>query len=60
MASEFEPYENLANAIIISAAEDYRVALRRQMRHPDGQETKHSGPFGELFPIGMVWSVDGC
>lgn len=63
MASEFEPYENLANAIIISAAEDYRVALRRQMRHPDGQETKHTVDCLENFFrsawFGVLTDVDG-
>ena len=63
MASEFEPYENLANAIIISAAKDYRVALRRQMRHPGGQEKKHTVDRLESFFrsawFGVLTDVDG-
>lgn len=38
MANAFEPYENLANAIIVLAAKDYRSALRRQKRHPGSRE----------------------
>lgn len=30
-----EPYENLANAIVIRAAEDYRHAARKLMVNPD-------------------------
>lgn len=63
MASEFEPYENLANAIIISAAKDYRVALRRQIRHPGGQEAKHTVDRLESFFrsawFGVLTDVDG-
>ena len=40
MASAFEPYENLANAIIVLAAKDYRSALRRQKRRPGRRETQ--------------------
>lgn len=29
------PYENLANAIILSAVEDYRKVLKRWRRHPE-------------------------
>ena len=35
--SEKEAYENLANAIIISAAIDYKKALIRQKKHPDNK-----------------------
>lgn len=35
--SEKEAYENLANAIIISAANDYKKALIRQKKHPDNK-----------------------
>lgn len=31
------PYENLANAIIIKACDDYRVALKRVQRNPDSK-----------------------
>lgn len=30
-----DPYENLANAIVLQAAEDYMRALRRYKRDPD-------------------------
>ena len=63
MLIEFEPYENLANAIIISAAKDYRVALRRQIRHPGGQEAKHTVDRLESFFrsawFGVLTDVDG-
>ncbi len=29
------PYENLANAIILQAVRDYRLALKRYSRHPE-------------------------
>ena len=32
------PYENLANAIILRAAEDYRKALRRYYKHPEKED----------------------
>ncbi|MEF9970181.1 MAG: hypothetical protein RR759_06965, partial [Ruthenibacterium sp.] len=31
------PYENLANAIILSAVADYREVLRRWVQHPQKQ-----------------------
>lgn len=42
MTNEYEPYENLANAIIVLAAKDYRSALRRQKRHPGNRETQNT------------------
>ena len=53
MASAFEPYENLANAIIVLAAKDYRAALRRQKRHPGSHETQHTIDRLEAF----FWSA---
>lgn len=54
-------YENLANAIVLSAVKDYRTALKRVARHPkdrDGLATKNecerffrSGWFGILTSI---------
>ncbi|MBR2258224.1 MAG: hypothetical protein IJ899_13010 [Blautia sp.] len=35
-----EAYENLANAIIISAVEDYKAALLRLKRKPDSNGAK--------------------
>ena len=56
-----DPYENLANAIVIQAAKDYRLALKRLRHHPydrDAAITKsecesffHSGWFGALTSI---------
>ena len=53
-----EPYENLANAIVLSAANDYRDALKklaRGRRNSDAERTKaeclcffRSGWFGIL------------
>ena len=33
-----EPYENLANAIVLFAARDYRSALKRLKKNPGGKE----------------------
>ncbi len=35
-----EAYENLANAIIVSAADDYKEAYLRVMRNPDSDDAK--------------------
>jgi len=35
IVSEQEAYENLANAIVLSAVEDYKAALLRQKRNPE-------------------------
>lgn len=32
-----DPYENLANAIVLSAVDDYRRALRRLSKNPDSK-----------------------
>ena len=37
---EIDPYQELANAIVIMAAKDYRHALRIQRRNPDSQAAK--------------------
>ena len=37
IVSEKEAYENLANAIIVSAVEDYKSALVKLKRHPDNK-----------------------
>ena len=34
-----DPYENLANAIVLAAAEDYRKALRLLKRNPKHYES---------------------
>ena len=35
-----DPYENLANAIILQAVKDYRDARRKIKRHPKDKEAK--------------------
>jgi hypothetical protein len=40
MVGEQEAYENLANAIIKLAADDYKSALIRLKRHPESESTK--------------------
>ena len=37
IVDEKEAYENLANAIIVSAVEDYKSALVKLKRHPDNK-----------------------
>lgn len=37
MARELEPYENLANAIILSAVKDYRKVLKRLSLNPNSK-----------------------
>lgn len=36
-----DPYENLANAIVLSAAQDYRKALRIISGHPYHRDALH-------------------
>ena len=33
-----EPYQNLANAIVLTAVKDYRTALRRLKRKPNNKD----------------------
>ena len=33
-----DPYENLANAVIAQAAEDYRAALKKIKAHPKNKD----------------------
>lgn len=44
-----EAYENLANAIIKSAAEDYKLALIRLKRDPDDEVAKEEVKQQEKF-----------
>ena len=37
IVGEQEAYENLANAIVLSAVNDYKAALVRLKRHPDSK-----------------------
>ena len=43
------PYENLANAIIVLAAEDYRQALRRCNQHSEKEAYKQDKASIERF-----------
>ena len=63
MANEYEPYENLANAIVVLAAKDYRVALRKRKRHPGSHEAQYrvsklEGFFRSEW-YGILTDVDG-
>jgi hypothetical protein len=55
-----DPYENLANAIILQAVSDYRAALRRYRRHgrPD-RELEDCERFFRSQWFGCLTGVDG-
>ena len=38
--SEGDPYENLANSIVMQAVSDYRACMRRLARHPDNRQAQ--------------------
>lgn len=38
--SQGDPYENLANAIVLTAVADYRRALRRFAKNPNSKDAK--------------------
>ncbi|MDD5956397.1 MAG: hypothetical protein PUC40_05385 [Lachnospiraceae bacterium] len=44
-----EPYENLANAIVLFAARDYRSALKRLKKNPGGKESMRTAMKCEQF-----------
>ena len=44
-----EPYKNLANAIIVQAAKDYRKALRQLKRNPKYDAAKNTKNEVERF-----------
>ena len=44
-----DPYENLANAIIVQAAEDYRAALKRLKRDPQNKSARQTAQEVEEF-----------
>ena len=44
-----EPYRNLANAIIVQAAKDYRKALRQLKRNPKYDAAKNTKTEVERF-----------
>lgn len=57
-----DPYEKLANAIIILAARDYRTALRRQKKKAtpgNEQEIRNIERFFRSQYFDMLTGVDG-
>ena len=40
-SSNMDPYQALANAIVQTAAEDYRAALKRLERNPENHIARH-------------------
>jgi len=56
-----DPYENLANAIVLQAVKDYRDALKKLMKYPRHESAKytkaevkrffHSGWYRELTTV---------
>ena len=54
-----DPYERLANAIILQAVTDYRAALKRIKRKPEDRETIVEAMRVEsFFPFWLVQSAD--
>ena len=49
MAREYEPYENLANAIILSAVRDYRKVLKRLSINPKSKSAAADAASLERF-----------
>lgn len=43
------PYENLANAIIVKACDDYRATLKKVKRNPNNRETMQEALVIEKF-----------
>lgn len=69
MKSEnIDPYQNLANAIVLTAVKDYRAALRRLKRKPNNKDAAaerdsieeffHSGYFTILTEMDPEYLVD--
>ena len=58
-----DPYEKLANAIILSAVRDYRTALKTLKRNPDSRGAMDTAMSVERFFrsgwYGELTSVDG-
>lgn len=53
-----DPYERLANAIILQAVMDYRAALKQIKRNPKNRETIDEAMRVESFPFWLVQSAD--
>ena len=58
-----DPYENLANAIVLQAVKDYRDALKRLKKKPNNQAAKSGAMECERFFCSSWYkaltSVDG-
>lgn len=58
-----DPYEKLANAIILQAVRDWRVAVRRLKRHPYDRDAKAMREDTEKFFLSQwftgLTSIDG-
>lgn len=58
-----EAYENLANAVIVFAAEDYRCVLRHLKKHPERrglqEEKNRLGKFFHSEWYEMLTDIDG-
>ena len=62
-----EPYESLANAIIVQAVKDYRIALLHSKKRPDNNGYQievaslerffRSGWFGELTSLNAEYLI---
>ena len=44
-----DPYEDLANAIVLLAVKDYRDALKKLMKYPHHESAKHTKAEVERF-----------
>lgn len=52
-----DPYENLANAIILTAVDDYRRALKKYSKNPDSKSAKVEVDSLERFFRSQWYSV---
>ena len=52
-----DPYENLANAIILTAVDDYRRALKKYSQNPDSKSAKAEVDSLERFFRSQWYSV---
>lgn len=57
MFSNGNPYENLANAVVVTAVEDYRKVLKKYSRNPDSRSAKEAVDFLERFFRSQWYSV---
>ena len=49
-----DPWDELANAIVIRAVDDYKAALRKLQMHPHAKEAQHIKRSLEIF-FGSEW-----